>query len=241
MSDILKAIIIDDERLARNVLKSHLSEFSEIEIVGEADNVKTAIDVIKKTIPDVIFLDIQMPGESGFDLLDKIKINFEIIFITAYDKHAIRAFEVNALDYLLKPIKKARLKNSIHRLLDKSVPDKNAPSAQYNDKLMLHIDGYVKLVSINKIIKVIADRDYSIVSLCDGKEIRLLKTLKLWEEKLPSNYFYRVHRSTIINSEYIQKIIKAENHVYKIHMHNIKEPVIMSRRFSVSLKSKLQF
>ena len=109
MKKLLKALIVDDERLARNDIKSLLAEYENIKIVGEAEDVPSAIKAIAALKPDVVFLDIQMPGSSGFDLLEQIDISGHVIFITAFDEHAIRAFEVNALDYLLKPVNPERL------------------------------------------------------------------------------------------------------------------------------------
>jgi len=113
----LKSIIVDDEWLVREELKTLLAEYPEIELVGEAANVPQAIVLVDQVQPDVIFLDIQMPGATGFDLLEHTDITSKIIFITAYDQYALKAFEVNALDYLLKPIQKDRLAKTIERLL----------------------------------------------------------------------------------------------------------------------------
>ncbi len=241
MSKNIKAVIVDDERLARNVLKNALSDFSNIIIAGEANNVSSAIRVIKKVKPNVIFLDIQMPGESGFDLLEKIDNNFHVIFVTAYDKYDIRAFEVNALDYILKPVKKSRLKNTIDRLIANTKQDTPNIETAYNDKLLLNVSGRMKLIAINKIVKVCADKDYSLVTTGDNKEYRLLKSLKEWEEKLPVKNFRRVHRSTIINLELICRIEKSENDNYKIFLRGINTPVIMSRRYTARLKLNFKF
>lgn len=241
MSKNIKAVIVDDERLARNVLRNALSDFSNIIIAGEANNVSSAITIIKKVKPNVIFLDIQMPGESGFDLLEKIDTNFHIIFVTAYDKYAIRAFEVNALDYILKPVKKSRLKNAIDRLIANTKQETPIIETDYNDKLLLNVSGRMKLIAINKIVKVCADKDYSLVTTGDNKEYRILKSLKEWEEKLPAKYFLRVHRSTIINLELVEKIEKTANLNYKIILKNIPLPVLMSRRYAPQLKLNFKF
>ena len=120
----MKAIIIDDERLARQELKNLLAPYPELQIVGEANNAETAIELIKQEKPDVIFLDIQMPGKNGFDLLEEISGVPEVVFVTAYDEYAIRAFEVNALDYLLKPVQSSRLAETVKKLLNKDITEK---------------------------------------------------------------------------------------------------------------------
>ena len=109
MSKLLKAIVVDDERLARKELILMLNDFSNIEIEGEAADISTAQKLLAEKNPDLVFLDIQMPGESGFDLINSIPVNTKVIFVTAFDEYAIRAFDVNALDYLLKPVNPKRL------------------------------------------------------------------------------------------------------------------------------------
>ncbi|MGZ4157330.1 MAG: LytR/AlgR family response regulator transcription factor, partial [Bacteroidia bacterium] len=126
----MKAIIIDDERLARQELKNLLTPYPEIEIVGEANNAETAIESIKQLKPDVIFLDIQMPGKNGFELLEEISGVPEVVFVTAYDEYAIRAFEVNALDYLLKPVQSNRLAETVKKILNKDASDKHEVKEQ---------------------------------------------------------------------------------------------------------------
>ena len=111
-----KAVIVDDERLARNKLRSLLAQHPQIRLVGEADSVDSAIETIERTGPDVVFLNIQMPGKSGFELVNQVKLPIRIIFVTAFDEYAIRAFEVTALDYLLKPVNPERLAKAIERL-----------------------------------------------------------------------------------------------------------------------------
>jgi len=120
-SQTYRALIVDDERLARQELKSMLSGYEKIEIAGEAEDVPGAVKAIQKLEPDIIFLDIQMPGKSGFDLLEETSYSGSIIFVTAFDEYAIRAFEVNALDYLLKPINPERLQTAIERLAESQV------------------------------------------------------------------------------------------------------------------------
>jgi len=241
MKNKLKAVIVDDERLARNVLKSALAEFQQITVAGEANNVSSAVSVIKETKPDIVFLDIQMPGESGFDLLEKIDVSFKVIFVTAHDKYAIRAFEVNALDYILKPIKKSRLKNSIDRLSGQTKQSAKKIQTDYNDKLLLNVEGRVKLIDVKNIAVICADKDYSRVFTTDGKELRLLKSMTDWMNKLPPANFERVHRSTIINLELIEKIEKLENNNHKITIAGLNKPVLMSRRYASFLKERFKF
>ncbi|MFH1197822.1 MAG: response regulator, partial [bacterium] len=165
----IKAIIVDDERLARKELVSMLAEFPEIEISGEAANVESASKLIQELNPDVIFLDIQMPGESGFDLINKINIDAKIIFVTAYDEFALRAFEVNAVDYLLKPVNPKRLALSLERIQTGYTEEEgDFKKLNYDDRLLLHINNDLRFIKVDTIIAVFASGDYSEIHTSDG-------------------------------------------------------------------------
>jgi two-component system LytT family response regulator len=236
----LKAIIVDDERLARKELASMLMEFPKISVVAEADGVKPAIEMIKEFNPDVLFLDIQMPGKSGFDLVNAIDVKAKIIFVTAYDEYAIRAFEINALDYLLKPINPERLRKAIDRLDRKENHEYSySQMLEYHDFLLLNLNGNVKFIRIENITLISSSGDYTNIFCSTGEKGLVLKTMKEWENRLPAKHFCRVHRSTILN---IEKIIKMEpwsNNSFYISLEGIKEPVVMSRRYFTKLKEQL--
>jgi two-component system LytT family response regulator len=240
MQKPLTAIIIDDERLARKDLASLLSEHPAINVVGEADNVSAAIIAIEQLNPDVIFLDIQMPGESGFDLLNKINIKAKVIFVTAFDEYAIRAFEVNALDYLLKPVNPDRLARAIERLeqIDEAEPIE-LRKLKYDDRLFLMIDNKMKFLKLKTIVCVSAAGDYSEILMADKQKGLALKSMKEWEVRLPEEYFCRIHRSTIINMEYIDRLEEWFNYSYRVYLKGIEKPLIMSRRYVMKLKKRL--
>ena len=233
----LKALIVDDERLARKELILMLKDHPEIKIVGEADNVKSALELIEKETPDVIFLDIQMPGESGFELVNNGVIDKKVIFVTAYDEYAIRAFEINALDYLLKPVNPKRLQQSIERLHSTHYDDlPNTKKLEYNDRLFLSINSKQVFVKLENIIYIKAAGDYSEITTSNGIKGLTLKTMKEWETRLPDQYFTRVHRSTIVNMEYIEKLDEWFNNSLRVYLKGIEEPIIMSRRYAAKLK-----
>ena len=235
-----KALVVDDERLARKELILMLKEFENINVVGEADDVPSAIEAINKLNPNVIFLDIQMPGESGFDLLNKIDTEAKIIFVTAFDEHAIHAFEINALDYLLKPINPERLKLSIERLeLDSEDAGNQNKKLNYDDYLLLNLNNHIKFLSISSIISITSAGDYSNILLDKNKKGLTLKSMKEWEKRLPEKHFCRIHRSTIINMNYIERIEEWFNNSYRVYLKNIKDPMVMSRRYASKLKNKL--
>ena len=238
MTQVLKAIIVDDERLARKELRSLLAGHRSLEVLGEAQNVDQAIALIETSEPDVVFLDIQMPGESGFALLERVKPTFKVIFVTAFDSYALRAFEVNALDYLLKPINPARLARAIEKL--SSNEDTGPPTIirklEYEDRLFIESDERSFFLKINSIVCVCAAGDYSEVMTAEGKKWLVLKPLKEWEERLPEKYFSRIHRSTIINLDHVDRVESWFNRSYQVYLKSIKEPFTMSRRYAAKLK-----
>lgn len=235
----LKAIIVDDERLARKELSSMLKEFPEIEISGEAGNVDSALHLVEEINPDIIFLDIQMPGESGFDLINEINSEAKIIFVTAYDEFAIRAFEVNAADYLLKPVNPKRLAQSIEKIKANEVPSESEiKKLNYDDRMLLHINNNLRFIKINSIVIINAAGDYTEIHTNDGRKGITLKSIKEWESRLPENNFARIHRSTIINMDHVDKLEEWFNHAYHVYLKDTKEPIIMSRRYASKLRKK---
>ncbi len=233
----LTAVVVDDERLARKELISMLNEFKNINVTGEADSVKTAAEQVNQHQPDILFLDIQMPGESGFDLLSQVDYDGSVIFVTAYDEYAIRAFEVNALDYLLKPVSPERLKKSIDRVIKgEPVPAVSSRQWDYNDRLFIMVDDAMRFIRISSIVYIEATGDYSNIITSDRKKGLVFKTMKEWEERLPESNFCRVHRSHIVNIEYIDKVEKWVNYSYHIHLKGVEEPIILSRRYAKRLK-----
>lgn len=238
---MIKALIVDDEPLARKDLHTVLSDFSDIKIIGEADSVKSAKSLLKKTRPDLIFLDIQMPGETGFDLLEFIDPKINIIFVTAFDEYAIRAFEVNALDYLLKPVDGERIKEAISRFSNNDISKVHPEeSLKYDDNLFLKLNSSYNFLRINTIVAIQAADDYSEIITNDGKKYLVYKKMLEWEKRLPEQYFCRIHRSTIINISLIDHIEPWYNQSYHVHIKGLIEPFTMSRRYFKSIKNKLK-
>lgn len=248
----LKALIVDDERLARRELRSLLADFEEIEIIGEAETLSETIDLIKRKKPDVVFLDIQLSNENGFDLLEKIEKNFKLIFVTAFDEFAIRAFEINALDYLLKPVNPERLETAVARLFDedetpedKTLRADRAPTArrlEIDDRLFLEVNERSCFVEISEISRISAAGDYTELFLDKnsggGGKFLVDRSLREWEERLPEKYFARIHRSNIVNIRRIEKIELLFNRTMEVFMENSAEPLPVSRRYAAKLKEK---
>ncbi len=240
MKTTFKSIIVDDEELAREDLKVLLKDFSEIEIIGESETVEETKTLIKKLDPDLIFLDIQMPGKSGFDLLEEMQINAKIIFVTAYDEYAIRAFEVNAKDYLLKPVNKERLSLALERLKTEQESEDNVQTKlESNDSIFLMVNNHYQFVKIGSIIKITSAGNYSEIYTSSKLKGLVLKSLKDWEVKLPGNYFVRIHRNAIINLEYVDRVEGWFNYSYKVFLKEIDEPLVISRRYAAKLKERM--
>lgn len=240
MSKKHTAIIVDDERLARKALTTLINETGAIKIVGETDSVANAVILAEHTNPDVIFLDIQMPGESGFDLLDKIDPGIKIIFVTAFDNFAIRAFEVNAIDYLMKPVTPERLKTAIERI-DIEQDKTKTPKTRLTpgDRLFLMFTSHYIFLKIDTIIYILSSGDYSEVYISDGRHGLTNKPMNEWEERLPDNHFCRIHRSAIININYVTKIEDWFNNSFRVYLTGIEKPFIMSRRYAALIKTKM--
>lgn len=239
----LSAIIIDDERLARLTLKKDLEKFPEIIIAGEAPDIKTAKTLIEQINPDLLFLDIQLSDGSGFDLLNQIDYSGRIIFVTAYDEYAIRAFEINAVDYLLKPISAKRLKKAIDKLYhaDDQNIHKTTAKLYYNDHLMVMHNKSVNFIKINTITYIKASREYSYINTSDGKEYLTSISIGEWESRMPDQNFCRIHRSTIINFDYIISINHHFTGSAEVIIHGIPEPLNISRNYFKKLKSRYGF
>jgi two-component system LytT family response regulator len=234
------ALIIDDERLARKDLFSQLEAHSSIKVIAEAEDVPSAQTAISEFHPDLIFLDIQMPGESGFDLLEKIDLSAKVIFVTAYDEYAIRAFEVNAVDYLLKPVNPDRLAQALSKL-DETESESGEPprSLDYDDRLFLMVGSHFKFLKIDSILTINAAGDYTEVLTNEGNKGLTLKSMKEWENRLPEQYFIRIHRSTIVNMEHIDRVEEWFNYCFRVYLKGVEEPLMMSRRYAAKLKDKL--
>lgn len=240
MKKTFKSIIVDDEELAREDLKALLKDFTEVKIIGEAETVEETKILIEELNPDLIFLDIQMPGKSGFDLLEELHIDSKVIFVTAYDEYAIRAFEVNARDYLLKPVNRERLAQAIERLkTDQEIEETVQTKLDLIDNIFLMVNNHHQFVKIGSIIKITSAGNYTEIYTSSKLKGLVLKSLKDWEVRLPHNYFVRIHRNAIINLEYVDHVEEWFNYSYKVFLKEIDEPLVMSRRYAAKLKNRI--
>jgi len=239
----MKAIIVDDERLARNELRRLLAEFTEVEIVDEAANVDEGVEKIRQHDPDVVFLDIQMPGKTGFDLLEELDRSPRVIFTTAYDEYAIKAFEFNALDYLLKPIEPARLAEAIKKIKVEKKEDEELELKLVSKLLKADDQVFVKdgdrcwFVKLEEVRLFESEGNYVRLFFRDQKPL-ILKTLNYLDERLDGRTFFRANRKHIINLKYIENIEPWLNGGLLVKMKDGKK-VEVSRRQSIKFKEML--
>lgn len=206
----MKALIVDDERLARKELTNLLQEYQEIEIVGEAVNAEDAEEKINALKPDLLFLDIQMPGKTGFELLESLDTVPEVVFTTAYDEYALKAFDFNALDYLLKPIEPTRLKETITKLINKPKPDDNNTEVTQaklgpQDRVFVKDGDKCWFVKLENIRLFESDGNY-IKIYFDNYKPMIHKSLNALDEKLDDRSFFRASRKHIINLTWVESI-----------------------------------
>ncbi|MFK7936806.1 MAG: LytR/AlgR family response regulator transcription factor [Saprospiraceae bacterium] len=221
-----KVIIIDDESAGRKLIKQYLSDFSDFILVGEANNGVDAIKIINEFQPDLIFLDIQMPGMTGFEVLSHLVEIPQIIFSTAYDQYAIKAFEVHAIDYLLKPYTKGRFQKAIERVQQTEVKQNLQPLAtdlimerqDYPERILVSAGRKLITIATDSIIRIEADGDYSKLVTTDDTHLSSYGISKL-ENKLNPQHFLRVHRSSIINMTYVESVYKQTSS-YDVVMKN---------------------
>jgi two-component system LytT family response regulator len=240
----IKTIIVDDERLARNELKKLLQVHPDIEVIEEATNVEDGLEKIEQYSPELIFLDIQMPGKTGFDLLAELEKIPKVIFTTAYDEYAIKAFEVNALDYLLKPIEPKRLADAINKLQDELQKEKSGSNGIFtrgslteNDQVFVKDGDRCWFVKLGEIRLFESVGNYAKVYFSTNKPL-ILKSLNALEERLDERMFFRANRKHIINLRWIEKIEPYFNGGLLVDLKG-GEKIEVSRRQTVKFKEMM--
>ncbi len=235
----IRTVIVDDERLARQELGYLLLQHPDIEVVGEAGSVVEAVTVLESLRPDLVLLDIQMPKLTGFDLFDRTEVTAAVIFVTAHNEFALRAFEVNALDYLMKPVNPVRLQQAIERFHQRS-PHPAAPShaLTYEDTIFVVVGSAPRFVKLASILCIEAEGDYSRLVGANGSMGLVLKSLKDWETLLPERQFCRIQRSVIINCERVERFEPWFNSSYQVYLEHLPKPLTMSRRLAKRFRDR---
>jgi two-component system LytT family response regulator len=241
-------LIIDDEKLARDLLREYLESFSEIEIIGECAKGSEAVEKINKQKPDLIFLDVQMPGMTGFDVLEDIDHEPYVIFTTAYDQYAIKAFEKNAVDYLLKPLDEERFRLAVNRALKQqkleqsNIEDllqnlRGERKSSYESHIFVQKSEKLFNLPVDEIVYLEASGDYTIITTKNDQFVSSSGIGKL-DEIMNPDTFIRVHRSTIINLNFLKEIERHFNGGMVVKMQNGKSfPV--SRTYAKAIRKKV--
>lgn len=249
MADKLKTVIVEDEELARNLLKSFLKSMDNIEIIGECENGFEGVKVINESQPDLVFLDIQMPKITGFEMLELLEHKPQIIFATAYDQYALKAFEYNAADYLLKPYSKDRLAEAVDKVVERiqkegttsDIADKvsDYPKEEYLDRIVVKDRHKIHISPVDHVRYIESMDDYVMIYTTEGRYMKQ-KTMKYFEAALNPKDFIRIHRSYIVKVDEINEIQQYEKESYIVILHD-KTKLKVSKTGYKNLKAVLNF
>lgn len=249
MSEKLRTIIVEDEELARNLMKSFLKGNEKIEIIAECENGFEGVKMINELKPDLVFLDIQMPKITGFEMIELLDHKPQIIFATAYDQFAIKAFEHNAVDYLLKPYSKERLLEAVSKVSDRvqkegvesDVAEKimNFPREGFIDRVVVKDRHKIHIIPVDNIRYIESMDDYVMIYTTEGRHIKQ-KTMHYFENSLNSKEFVRIHRSYIVKVSQINEIQQYEKESYIVILHD-KTKLKVSKTGYKNLKEVLSF
>lgn len=230
---VLKVLIIDDEPNARLDLRTLLSAFPDVTITGEATTVETARALLQTADYDAVFLDVQLIGGTGFDLVPNIAPGTHTVFVSAYDHFALRAFEVNALDYLLKPIRTARLAETVRRIrLPVPVEPLEPTDLLRPDDLVQTKTGpgTARFVRISDLVAITSQDNYAQLTLVTDERLFVRQTLSSWAARLPPAHFMRVHRSTVLNLNFVQGFDHEDAEVSLVRVQHLDAPVRTRRQ-----------
>ena len=249
MTDKLRTIIIEDEELARSLLKSYLSEIDEIELIAECQNGFEGVKMINDHKPDLIFLDIQMPKITGFEMLELVDHKPEIIFTTAYDQYALKAFEIHAADYLLKPFSKDRLIEAVQKVVDRvsrdgvsgDIVDRvgELTPGEYLDRIVVKDRHKIHIAPVDQVRYIESMDDYVMIYTREGRFMKQ-KTMRYFEDALDPKNFVRIHRSFIVRVDQIAEIQQYEKESYIVILHD-KSKLKVSKTGYKRLKEILYF
>ena len=235
----MRTIIVDDERLAREELKGLLAEYKEIEIIGEYKNTIEAREAIEKESPDLVFMDIQMPGETGLQLLETISNPPRTVFVTAYDEYAIKAFELNAYDYLMKPIDPERLAEVHKRLIEENKTPESVENSDVlcqGDKVLIKDGDKVWFINVNDIRYFESEGNYVKVKFENFRPL-ILRSLNSLEERMDEKLFFRANRKFLINLDHVVNIESWFNGGLQIEL-SCGTKIDISRRQTIKFKDR---
>ncbi len=234
---MLRVVLVDDERLAREGIRGLLAAHPQVEVVGEAARVSKAVEVIEQERPHAIFLDIQMPGANGFELLGQLENAPKVVFVTAYSAHAARAFEVQAVDYLLKPVRPERLADAVRRLEAVCTQHDDAVSYTRNDRICLRTPERTLIATFDAIIALEAEGDFTRFYVAGETPLLVYRSLGSYEKILPQQPFARLSRSLMVNLERVTSAKHLSRDETSLVMRDLPKPFTIGRRALARLKT----
>lgn len=239
----LPVMLVDDETSARRALRDALGAFPFVSIVGEAASVADATRIVNERQPALILLDVNLPVRSGFELLPHVPPTTHVIFVTAFDTYAVRAFEFNVIDYLLKPLQPERLKLALHRVCQNrldapATPRDDAPAL--SGEVVLQADGDVHVVPVSGITFIKAVGNYTQVNLAGGRRVLVRRSMDSWLEQLPRESFCRPHRSLIVNLRLMKGVLRRSRDLAELRFSGSETSVAVGRRASLLLQRTLK-
>ena len=239
MQTLLRTLIVDSEAPARELLQDMLATHRNVRVVGEANSAPTAVSLYEDLHPNLIFMDVQMPKGDSFSILPKLQPLPAIIFVTASDDFAVKAFEVDAVDYILKPVRAERLANALQRVVYSQKPSQ-AERLSYDDKILLDSDEEMRVVFVAEISGITADGNYTRVQLADGSSSFVRRGITQWDRMLPKLFFVRVERSLIIHLHAVRKLVAEARDEVSVEVGGFREPLELGRRASFRLRRALR-
>jgi len=240
---VLRTLLIDDESAARRDLRQLLDTHTDVTVVGEAATLDTGRELLARETYDLVFLDVQLFGGTGFDLVPFVRTEARVVFVSAFDRFALRAFEVNALDYLQKPVRTTRLAETLRRAAA-GFPEPTAPTvapALRPDDLV-HVKtgpGRARFLSVADIVAIASQDNYTELNLANGERLLVRQTLAAWEQRLPTGHFLRVHRQTIVNLNFLRGYTHEDETVSLLQLAHVAEPVRARRHVWPELAARL--
>jgi two-component system LytT family response regulator len=248
--ELIKTIIVEDDPISLKLLKEFLKRYDFISVVGEATTFADAQKVLKNQSEfDLLITDIDLQGANALDLIKYIKPNTQILFTTSFAEFAVKAFEYNTVDYILKPISMERLEKAMKRIkilgpdsneTFESNDDHHESKLAYDNMILMNINDEMRFIKVKDINYVQAKGNYANVGLIDGTEFTAYGLIKVWEDKLPAEHFIRIHRSTMVNLNNVQKIEKGTYDTGTLYLKGAKAPFEISRNYFSLLKNKFK-
>ncbi len=236
----LRTVVIEDQDVIRLDLLLQLRKFTEIEVVGEARNLEEAREAVATLRPDVLFLDVELGDGLGFDILPASVNGPRIVFVSAHNSYAVRAFEVNALDYLVKPVRPERLAQTVSRLVRSAGAEIPETPLNLDDRYFIPIGETLGFVAIGTILRLETEGNYTSLLTIDGKKVEVKQSLAIWERRLPVEHFVRINRNEIVQWRYILRVGADEAGRHLLYLQGESEPRGISRRAWSSLNERIR-